>query len=72
VHPDLAYSIAKLRREELLAVRRFPAPAGRGRRWSFRRRRDMLAAAATPPAPIVLLPPPREERDPAGRDQRVA
>ena len=74
MHPDMTYSIAKLRREELLGARRFPvaARAGRRGRWFFRRRRDTPVAAVTEPAPIVLLPPPREEHDPAGHDQRVA
>ena len=74
MHPDMTYSIAKLRREELLGARRFPAaaPAGPGHRWFFHRRRDTPVAAVTEPAPIVLLPPPREERAPSGHDQRVA
>ena len=73
MHPDMTYSIAKLRREELLGARRFPAAAGAGRgRWFSRRRRNTPVAAVVEPAPIVLLLPPRQERDPAGHDQRVA
>ena len=74
MHPELNYAIAKLRHEELIGARRFPAAARRpsALRRFFRRRRDMPAAVVTPPAPIVLLPPPRDERDPTGHDQRVA
>jgi hypothetical protein len=72
VHPELNYRIAQLRHEELISSRRM-APARRGWRDLFvRRTRTTSATAGTPPPPIVLLPPPREERDPAGHDQRVA
>ena len=74
MHPDMNYAIAKLRHEERLHARRFPAPARRpsALRRLFRRRRDISVAVVTSPAPIVLLPPPREEREPTGHDQRVA
>ncbi len=74
MHPQLNYDIAKLRHEELVNARRHPAPARvrRGLRGFLRRRRDTLHAVGTSPVSIVLLPPPREERDPAGHDQRVA
>lgn len=74
MHPEMSYRIAVLRHEELIGARRFPTPARRRRgvRGLLRRRRDALVEAGVQPAPIVLLPPPREERDPAGHDQRVA
>jgi len=74
VHPEMNFRIAVLRHEELISARRFPraAPAGRRHRGLFRRHRDTHHAATVHAATIVLLPPPREERDPAGHDQRVA
>ena len=72
MHPELNLHIAQLRHQELIGAVHRPAPAHRGWRGFFRRRRETRAAVGLDLPPIVLLPPPREERDPTGRDQRVA
>jgi hypothetical protein len=74
MHPEMSFQIAKLRHEELTSRRHLvdQPVRSRGIRRFFRRHRDMATLDAVQPPSLVLLPPPREERDPKGRDQRVA
>jgi hypothetical protein len=76
-HFDLNYDVARMRHNELVerATRgRASADTPRRRRWFGRRR--TAEGAAPPPAPdarrLVVVPPPRHDRDPSGRDTRVA
>jgi hypothetical protein len=77
-HFDLNYAVVRMRQDELVdrATRgRTSADTTRGRRW-FRRRRGAAEAPAAPPPPeprrLVVVSPPRHDRDPSGRDTRVA
>ena len=74
MHPEINYRHrqAPPRGADQRPPRHAAARARRGIRGFFRRRRDLPVAVDVQPASIVLLPPPREEREPAGHDQRVA
>jgi hypothetical protein len=75
-HSELNYALVRMRHDELVgrATRgRVTSASSRGRRW-FGRRRAAPAVQPSPPEPprLVAVPPPRHDRDPAGRDTRVA
>jgi hypothetical protein len=76
-HFDLNYEVVRLRNEELVGRAtgaRVSADAPRRRRWFGRRRDTFTLAPPPPPEPprLVVVPPPRHDRDPSGRDTRVA
>ena len=63
MHPDLAFTIAKLRHDELTGPRFHGDVAGRPRRRFFRRRRDSVTPPVSRSVDLVALPPPREGRE---------
>jgi hypothetical protein len=76
-HFDLNYAVVRMRQDELVdraTRRRVSADMTRRRRWFGRRRATAAPAPPPPPEPrrLVVVPPPRPDRDPSGRDTRVA
>jgi hypothetical protein len=74
-HFELNYAVMRMRHEELVGrATRASADGPRRRRWFGRRRGDVVTAPPPPPDPrhLVVVPPPRHDRDPSGRDTRVA